>query len=87
LAYKVYRGRILNPRGPEEFEELDEGYLAVDAQGKIDSYGPWNDGGWRRFGGAEPVDYGNRIILPGFIDVHLHLPQLDVRGQRLYRSI
>ncbi|MFQ6090448.1 MAG: guanine deaminase [Candidatus Bipolaricaulia bacterium] len=77
---KIYLGRVFNPRGPEEFEELHPGYLAVDAEGRITDYGPWDDGARRRFGGAELVGYGDRLILPGFIDVHLHLPQLDVRG-------
>jgi len=78
---KIYLGRVLNPRGPEEFEEFHPGYLSVDSMGRISDYGPWGDEVQRRFGGAEMVDYDDKIILPGFIDVHLHLPQLDVRGR------
>jgi guanine deaminase len=81
LEHKVYLGRVLNPRGPEDFEEFHCGYLAVDAAGRISGYGPWDDEARRRFGEAELVDYGDKLILPGFIDVHLHLPQLDARGR------
>jgi len=81
LEERVYRGRIFNPCGPEELEELNPGYLAVDAEGRIASYGSWDEEARRRFGKAEWVDYGDKLILPGFIDVHLHLPQLDVRGR------
>ncbi len=28
--------------------------------------------------GAECVDYGNNLIVPGFIDTHIHFPQLDM---------
>jgi len=81
LRERIYLGRIFNPRGPGEFEEFHPGYLAVDAAGRISGCGPWDEGARQRFGGAEPIDYGKRLILPGFIDVHLHLPQLDVRGR------
>ena len=29
---------------------------------------------------ARVVDFGERLILPGFIDTHLHFPQLDIIG-------
>lgn len=33
-----------------------------------------------RHPGADIVDYGDRLMVPGFIDVHCHYPQLDVIG-------
>lgn len=60
MAYKVYRGRVLNPRGPEEF---DPGYLAVDAAGRISGYGPWDER--ELSAGDELVDYDGKLISPG----------------------
>ena len=78
---KVHLGRIFNPLGPEEFEEFYPGYLAVAPEGKIAGYGPWDEGAQRHWREAELIDWGERLIMPGFVDLHLHLPQLDVRGR------
>lgn len=58
---------------------IERGALAVDAQGRIAALG---DAGEIRaeYPQARVVDFGERMILPGFIDTHLHFPQLDIIG-------
>ncbi len=77
----VYLARIFNPLGPAEFEEFNPGFLAVDETGRIKDYGEWDREAAHRWRDAELLDYRPRLICPGFIDVHLHLPQLDARGR------
>src|SRR5437660_10995598 len=62
------------PRAGKELSELgiirDGGMLIRD--GKIDSVGP-SDEIEKESRGAEIVDAGGRVVLPGFVDAHTHL--------------
>src|SRR6266850_2266529 len=62
------------PRAGKELSELgiirDGGMLIRD--GKIDSVGP-SDEIEKKSRGAEIVDAGGRVVLPGFVDAHTHL--------------
>jgi guanine deaminase len=69
----IYRGRILNPISYTEFEDIANGALVVSDR-KIIDYGKFKD--VRRRGNI--VDFGDKVIAPGLIDTHVHLPQYDV---------
>jgi guanine deaminase len=69
----VYRGRILNPISYREFEDIANGALVV-SQGKIIAYGKFKDLHRR----GDVIDFGDKVIAPGLIDTHVHLPQYDV---------
>src|ERR671930_99413 len=69
----IYRGRILNPISYSELEDIPNGALGV-SQGKIIEYGKFKN--VRRIGNI--VDFGDKVISPGLIDTHVHLPQYDV---------
>src|SRR5438876_6905149 len=62
------------PRVGAELSEIgiirDGGMLIRD--GKIDMIGP-SDEIEKELGGAEIVDAGGRVVLPGFVDAHTHL--------------
>ena len=62
------------PRVGAELSEIgiirDGGMLIRD--GKIDMIGP-SDEIEKESGGAEIVDAGGRVVLPGFVDAHTHL--------------
>ncbi len=80
---KLFRSRIFTPTG-DPFREsapclsIEDGFLAVDA-GRIIAIGDWRE---RPQGSAlETVELGpDRIIVPGFVDLHLHAPQLEMIG-------
>jgi guanine deaminase len=64
---------------PETFEYFDDGLLIIDhgnvvAAGNADSL----------FGNLPAdtrlTDYSGKLIVPGFIDCHVHFPQLDIIG-------
>jgi len=72
-AAVTYKGRILNPISYTELEDIPDGALTVK-EGKIIKYGRFKERG------TEPnvVDFGDKVITPGLIDTHVHLPQYDV---------
>ncbi len=79
---KIYRARLFTPVSDpftagiaSSFVTYDDGYLAVDG-GRITGSGDWSghpDG--------DIIDLGREsLISPGFIDTHLHAPQLEMIG-------
>jgi guanine deaminase len=71
-AAVTYKGRILNPLSYTELEDIPDGALTIK-EGKIIKYGRFKEH-------TEPnvVDFGDKVITPGLIDTHVHLPQYDV---------
>jgi guanine deaminase len=69
----IFRGRILNPVSYSELEDIPNGALVV-SEGKIIEYGRFKD--IRSSGNI--VDFEDKLIAPGLIDTHVHLPQYDV---------
>src|SRR5258708_5402120 len=55
-----------------------DGLLVID-DGRIADFGPFNELS-RRHGGLDIRHVRNRLILPGFIDGHIHFPQTRVIG-------
>jgi len=79
----VYRARIFTPVADPfaggvdaSYRYYEHGFVAVDDNGRIHSVGDWAgkpDG--------DIVDLGgDALITPGFIDTHLHAPQLEMIG-------
>jgi guanine deaminase len=73
------RARILTPLAAGGIRYEPDGRLDVDARGVITRVGPWRDepaagpaGQW--------VDLRPLVLLPGMVDLHVHLPQLPAAG-------
>ena len=79
----VYRARVFTPIADPFSDGIDasyryfeRGYLAVDDSGRIAGAGDWNDKPE-----GDITDLGDdALIAPGFIDTHLHAPQLEMIG-------
>jgi guanine deaminase len=79
---QVYRARVFTPvadpfaAGVEgSHRYFEDGYVAVDEEGIIEGVGDWADAP-----GGEVVDLSGQLITPGFVDTHLHAPQLEMIG-------
>ena len=79
---QVYRARVFTPvadpfaAGTEgSYRHFDDGYVAVDDDGRISGVGEWSEAP-----PGEVIDLSGRLIVPGFIDTHLHAPQLEMIG-------
>lgn len=76
----AYLGRIITPVDWQTVREFVNGALLVDEEGKIEAVGDWSSlqGKYPR---ADVIDFGPRLILPGFIDLHVHLVQIAQTGR------
>jgi guanine deaminase len=81
---RLYRSRIFTPLAnpftaddpAQAFRYIEDGYLAVEGR-SIQGLGEWSE----RPAEGEVVECGaNSLITPGFIDTHLHAPQLEMIG-------
>lgn len=69
------RGHIIYSISKDELKIMEHGY-AVCENGK--SKGVFLELP-KEYEGAEVIDYGNRLIIPGLVDLHLHAPQFPFR--------
>jgi guanine deaminase len=82
----AHRGALLHFRAdpgsssdPASFEFFADGLLVID-QGRVAAVGP-AEALLASLPAAVPiVEHGSNILLPGFIDTHIHYPQTDVIG-------
>ena len=80
---QIFRARIFTPVSDpftdvllSSYRWYDDGFLAVD-KGKIAGLGPWSE----RPSAGEITEFGAQTLLtPGFVDTHLHAPQLEMIG-------
>jgi guanine deaminase len=80
----VLRARVLTPLAAGGTRYEADGRIDVDAAGRIAAIGSWSDGGATRSGAGEGridvVDLRPLVVLPGMVDLHVHLPQLPNAG-------
>jgi cytosine/adenosine deaminase-related metal-dependent hydrolase len=76
------RARILTPLASGGTRYEADGRLEVDTRGVIAHVGPWTDPEPDpKPGGAVPaIDLRPLVVLPGMVDLHVHLPQLPSAG-------
>jgi guanine deaminase len=80
----IVRGRIFTPTADpfandvaSSYRAFDDGYVAIDGDGRIAAVGDWTE----RPADGDVTDLGRHaLIAPGFIDTHLHAPQLEMIG-------
>ncbi len=77
----AYRGHIISPTSAHAYSDFRDGALVVDSAGKIIAAGPWAHVQGKCGQVSRVVDYGKRLIIPGLIDLHLHLPQFAEVGR------
>ena len=84
MTVKLLRGRLLSfKRAPQSLTDTDsylyetDGALLLDG-GKIAASGSYADVKANAPEGTEEIDHRPHLIMPGFIDTHLHFPQMQV---------
>jgi guanine deaminase len=79
--HTAYRGHIISPKGKSSYDDFPDGVLIVDESGKIIACGPFDNYKNVQETWSCVVNYGELLILPGFIDTHVHLPQITQIGR------
>jgi guanine deaminase len=82
----AHRGAILHFRSdpgphddPGSFEFLEDGLLVTD-DGRVAALGPARELLPTLPTDAQVVEHGDNILMPGFVDAHIHYPQTDIIG-------
>lgn len=80
---KVLRGRVLTfidePQGPDDrasYRYIEDGAVAI-GDGRILTIGEFDPAAAAQH---EVIDHRPNLIVPGFIDPHIHMPQMQVIG-------
>ncbi len=83
MSTKLLRGRVLTfkaePQGPDDtdaFDYLEDGVLLIE-NGLIKAVGDYADVAGSA-NGAEVVDHRPHLLVAGFIDPHIHFPQVQM---------
>ena len=78
MMKKIYKAHILYAKEKSHFEVLENSYVAVDADGRVT--GVSTDLASLDSEGAEVTDFGDRLLIPAMIDLHVHAPQYRNQG-------
>jgi len=72
----VLKGNIIYTKTKDKFEIHDQSYIVIES-GKVEGIYDCLPEGYKE---EEVEDYGEAIIIPSFIDLHIHGPQFIQRG-------
>ncbi|QKM46347.1 Guanine deaminase [Burkholderia glumae] len=83
MTQSAFRARLLTFRGdPAHTDEAavfeEDGLLIVDAAGRVVAAGAHAALAGRLAPDAQVTTLGDKLIVPGFIDAHVHYPQTDM---------
>ena len=83
-SVSAYRGTVLHfladpgeRDDPHALQLFEDGLLVIE-QGRVKAAGPAQQLLSSLPKGAELTDYSGCVLMPGFIDTHIHYPQVDV---------
>lgn len=78
---QIFRAKIKHPLTPNRTEVFPDGLLAVDEKGNIAAVGDYQKLRSRFSKETPEAGYRDLWMFPGFVDCHVHLPQLDCRNK------
>ena len=78
---KIYRANIIHTTTPGRLEIIEQGYIVVKSNGLIEGvYRELPENlDWRR----QLIDFGDKLLIPAFNDLHVHAPQYRNLGLAL----
>ena len=87
VASTAIRGRFLDIQNTvaqareihDQVRYVEDGLL-ITQNGKVKWFGPWQEGQQYLPNDVDVQHYPNQLILPGFIDTHIHFPQTEMVG-------
>jgi guanine deaminase len=78
---QLVTGTLLHclPENPVQLEYSPDATLLIDDHGRIEAKGSLAVL-QKQYPKAPVVDYKDRLLIPGFLDTHIHFPQMDMIG-------
>src|SRR5262245_20360409 len=76
---RIFKGCVVNPVAIDRVDSYDPGYLVVKGD-KIEQLSRYNPSQALPSPSAKFIDFGQKTILPGFVDTHVHFPQFGIMG-------
>ena len=78
---KIYRANIIHTPTPDRLEIIPRGYVVVGSDGLVEGvYTELPENlDWRR----QVMDFGDKLLIPAFNDLHVHAPQYRNMGLAL----
>ena len=73
---KILKGHLISAPALGALEIIEHGCLVLDDDGTIKSV----EKAVPQHVNAEVIDYGDALIMPSFVDMHLHAPQYPMLG-------
>ena len=70
------KGNIIFTKTTERLTAVPRGHVVCDGADVVDVFGELPE----RYKDIEVADYGDRLIIPGLVDLHVHAPQYAYRG-------
>ncbi len=80
---KILKGNIIFTKTPEEFQVFEGGYIVVEGT-RVKSVSQTLD---KQYDSSLVEDYGDKLIIPGFVDAHIHAPQFENTGIGLDKEL
>lgn len=77
----LFLGHIVSPVDARRYTDIKEGAMIVDGNGTIVFVGERNDYSKKFPSVSQTYNFENKLIVPGFVDMHLHLPQVTETGK------
>ncbi|MBR5755701.1 MAG: hypothetical protein IKX97_07800, partial [Erysipelotrichaceae bacterium] len=71
MSINIYKGNIITSQSYEKLRVIPHGYVVVK-DGFIEVVSENLD---EKYSGENIIDYGERLIIPAFSDLHMHAPQ------------
>ena len=78
MKKQVYKAHVIYTKEKDRFEVMENGYVAVDADGRVS--GVASNLSSLDCEDAEVTDFGDRLLIPAMIDLHVHAPQYRNQG-------
>lgn len=76
MSKQVFKGNIIFTPTKDSFEIHENSYIIIE-DGKVLNISKELDDSYKDI---NIKDFGDKIIIPGFVDIHLHAPQYSNRG-------
>ncbi len=78
MTRQAYRAAIFHllDDGADAYQAFDDGVLVIE-EGHVAQVGAWADLA-SQLGGVKIEHYPGGLIVPGFVDAHVHYPQVDI---------